>query len=135
TGQTISLSSTDSKAFAKTIDEEIERLKVDVKKDMNRQEYGDGTGAVGVVTGAAVGNVVPVSAARLFQRNMRVDITTLPSTVAVPNRIVTGVDLANNTLTVSGAAPRTVADQLVVRQGSFNKEITGFGAIVDDTSV
>src|SRR5690606_11206815 len=37
TGQAIDMSDSDPKAFAKSVDEEIERLRVDLKKDMNRQ--------------------------------------------------------------------------------------------------
>lgn len=134
TGQAISLSDTDPKAFAKSIDEEIERLKVDVKKDMNRQVYGNGSGAIGVITGVAVGNVIPVDDARLFQRGARIDIVTLPSTVAIANRTITAVNLANSTITVSGAAPTTAANQIVVRNGSLGREITGLAAIVSDSS-
>jgi len=135
TGQAIDLADTDEKAFARSMDEEIERLKVDVKKDMNRQIYGNGSGAIGVITGAATGNVIPVKDARLFWVGSNVDIVTLPSTIAISNRVITGVDVANNTVTVSGAAPTVSANQIITRQGSLSKEITGFAAIVDDTSV
>lgn len=135
TGQTIEQADTDSKAFAKSIDEEIERLKVDVKKDMNRQVYGTGSGAISTVTGAATGNVVPVVDARLFQMGEVVDLITLPSTVTIANRTITGISVANKTITLSGAAPTTTAGMVVTRQGSFGKEITGFAAIVDDSSV
>lgn len=135
TGQAIDLADTDTKAFAKSIDEEIERLKVDVKKDMNRQVYGDGSGAIGTITGAATGNVIPVNDARLFWVGAAVDIVTLPSTVAIQNRTITAVSVANNTVTVSGAAPTVSANQIIVRTNSLGKEITGFKAIVDDTSV
>ena len=135
TGQTIEQADTDSKAFAKSIDEEIERLKVDVKKDMNRQVYGTGSGAISTATGAATGNVIPVVDARLFQMGEQIDIITLPSTVSIANRTVTGISVANKTITISGAAPTTTAGMVITRQGSFGKEITGFAAIVDDSSV
>lgn len=135
TGQAIDLADTDQKAFAKSIDEEIERLKVDVKKDMNRQIYGNGSGAISSVTGAATGNTIPVKDARLFWIGAAVDIVTLPSTVAIANRTITAVNVVANTVTVSGAAPTVTAGQIITRQGSLNKEITGFAAIVDDTSV
>lgn len=138
TGQTIDLSDSDPKAFARAIDEEIERLRIDVKKDMNRQIYGDGTGAISKVRANATGvNVVPVADARLFWLGAVVDIITLPSTVAVSARTVTAVDLTDgaNTITLSGATFNVSTGQLITRTNSFNKEITGFGAIVDDSSV
>lgn len=134
TGQAISLADTDAKAFARSIDEEIERLKVDVKKDMNRQVYGNGTGAISTVTGAATGNVIPVVDARLFQMGEKVDLITLPSTVSIANRTITSISVVNKTITIDGAAPTTTNGMLVVRNGSFGNEITGFSAIVDDTS-
>lgn len=135
TGQAIDQADSDPKAFARSMDEEIERLKVDVKKDMNRQIYGSGSGAISTITGAATGNVIPVEDARLFWVGALVDIITLPTTVAIAGRTITAVSVQNNTITVSGAAPTVTAGQLVTRAGSFNKEITGFAAIVDDASV
>lgn len=135
TGQAIDQADSDPKAFARSMDEEIERLKVDTKKDMNRQIYGNGSGAISTITGAATGNVVPVEDARLFWVGAQVDIVTLPSTVAIAGRTISGVSVANNTITVSGAAPTTTSGQVVTRSGSFGKEITGFASIVDDSSV
>lgn len=139
TGQAISLSDTDPKAFAKALDNEIEGVKNDVKKDMNRQIYGDGSGAIGVVaTLQASATTAIVADARLFQLGEQVDIITLPSTVAVSNRQVTAINLATNTVTLSGAAFATAVGQLLVRTGSGpsasgNREITGFAAIISAT--
>jgi hypothetical protein len=139
TGQAISLSDSDPKAFAKVLDQEMDGLKNDVQKDMNRQVYGDGTGAIGVVsaTGTTV-NTVTVSDARLFQRGELVDIVTLPSTVAVTARTVTAINVSTGVVTLSGAAFSSAIGQIVVRNGSGpsasgNREMTGFGAIVSAT--
>jgi hypothetical protein len=141
TGQAISLSDSDPKAFAKVLDQEMDGLKNDVQKDMNRQVYGDGTGAIGVVsaTGTTV-NTVTVSDARLFQRGEMVDIITLPNTVAITNRQITAINVSTGVLTLSGAAFSTAIGQIVVRNGSGpsasgNREMTGFGAIVSNTGV
>lgn len=135
TGQAIDFADSDPKAFARSMDEEIERLKGDVKKDMNRQIYGTGSGAISTITGTSTSSVIPVVDARLFQMGERIDIVTLPSTVAVADRTITGISIANNTVTVSGANPTTANGQVITRHGSFGKEITGFAAIVDDSSV
>lgn len=135
TGQAIDMADSDTKAFAKSVDEEMERLRVDLKKDMNRQIYGDGTGAIGRVTAVVTSTVIPVNDARLFQIGELVDIVTLPSTVAHAARTINAVDLTTgaNTVTVSGAAVTTVVGQILVRSGSLNREITGFGSIVRNT--
>ena len=138
TGQAIAMSSSDPKAFAKALDNEIEGLKNDFQKDMNRQVYGDGTGAIGTVRQAGTGvNIVPVADARLFQIGAVVDIVTLPTTVAVSARTVTAVDLTAgaNTVTLSGATFNVSVGQILVRTGSGpsasgNREITGLQAII-----
>lgn len=138
TGQAIAMSSSDPKAFAKALDNEIEGLKNDFQKDMNRQVYGDGTGAIGTVRQAGTGvNIVPVADARLFQIGAVVDVVTLPTTVAVSARTVTAVDLTAgaNTVTLSGATFNVSVGQILVRTGSGpsasgNREITGLQAII-----
>lgn len=137
TGQAISLSDTDPKAFAKALDNEVEGMKNDLKKDMNRQIYGTGNGAVGVVkTTAAAGNVIAVNDARLFQLGMVVDFQT-GTTVNASGREITAISLAAgaNTVTISGAALAVTAGDLIVRKGSGvavagNRELTGLAAIV-----
>jgi hypothetical protein len=140
TGQAIALSDTDPKAFAKALDVELDGLKTDLQKDMNRQIYGDGTGSIAVVTAVVTSTTIPVNDARLFQIGENVDLITLPTTVAQAARTVLSVSLAAgaNTVTVSGAAITTVVGQIFARNGSGpsaagNREITGFAAIVNSS--
>lgn len=134
TGQSIALSDSDPKAFAKALDNEIDGLKNDLQKDMNRQVYGDGNGAIGIASTAVVGtNDVVTSDARLFQIGALVDLITLPSTVTAAARTITAINLSTNTITLSGAVFTTAVGQLVVRNGSFGREITGFKSIAAAT--
>ena len=141
-GQAISLSDTDPKAFAKALDDEVNGLKNDVKKDMNRQIYGSGNGAVGVIkTTATTSTTWAVTDARLFQIDMVVDLITLPTTVVKAGVTVTGISLATgaNTITVSATSAVTAGD-IIVRAGSGpsaagNRELTGLTAIVDDSGM
>lgn len=137
TGQAIDMADTDPKAFARSIEEEVDRLKVDVKKDMNRQVYGDGTGAISTISAVVTSTTLPVVDARLFQLGEVVDIYTLPSTSVATNRTVTSIDLTPgaNTITISGANITTAVGQVIVRAGSLSKEITGFGAIVANSGI
>lgn len=140
TGQAISLSDTDAKAFAKALDTEVEGLKNDLKKDMNRQVYGTGNGAVGVASGAETGQVIPVYDARLFQIGMVIDTQT-GTTVDNEDLVVTAVDLTAgaNTVTVTGTiSPSTADGDLLVRAGSGvgasgNRELTGLAAIISNS--
>jgi hypothetical protein len=137
TGQAISLSDTDPKAFAKALDQEVNGAKNDFKKDLNRQMYQTGNGRIATVRAVVTSNTIPVDDARLFQQGEAVDLITLPNTVATPNRVVNSVDLTPgaNTVTLSGAAITTVVGQIITRTGSGpaasgNRELTGLAAIV-----
>lgn len=136
-GQSISLSDSDPKAFAKALDQEVNGCKNDFKKDLNRQMYQSGNGRIATVRAVVTSATIPVDDARLFQIGEAVDLMTLPSTVATPNRIVNSVDLTAgaNTVTLSGAAITTVVGQILTRTGSGaaaagNRELTGLAAIV-----
>lgn len=139
TGHSIDQSDSNPKAFAKSLDEEMERGRVDFKKDFNRQLYGNGTGAITAVRANATGvNVVPVTDARLFWVGAHVvDIVTAPSTVAVTARTVTARSLTPgaNTITLSGATFNVTAGQLITLTGSVNREITGLGAIIASSGI
>ena len=140
TGQAISLSDTDAKAFAKALDNEVEGLKNDLMKDMNRQVYGSGNGAIGVATGANTGATVPVADARLFQIGMVVDTQT-GTTVDNTGLVVASVSLAvgANTVTFTTTPGTAIASaDIIVRKGSGiaaggTKELTGLAAIVSDS--
>jgi hypothetical protein len=140
TGQAISLSDTDAKAFAKALDNEVEGLKNDLLKDMNRQIYGSGNGAIGVATGANTAGVVPVADARLFQIGMVCDTQT-GTTVDNTNLVVSSVDLTTgaNTVTFTTTPGTAIASaDIIVRAGSGiaaggTKELTGLAAIVSDS--
>jgi hypothetical protein len=54
TGPTIKASKNDMGAFAKAIDANIKGLTLDVKKNVNRQLFGDSSGAVAVLTSSTV---------------------------------------------------------------------------------
>ena len=138
TGHAIEMSDTNPKAFAKSLDEEMERGRTDFKKDLNRQIYGNGTGAITTVRAVVTATVIPVVDARLFWVGSDVvDIITAPSTVVAAARTVTARDLTPgaNTITISGANVTTVVGQYVVRTGSVNREISGLGAIVANSGI
>ena len=138
TGQAISLSDTDAKAFAKALDNEVEGLKNDLKKDMNRQVYGSGNGAIGVASGANTGATVPVYDARLFQVGAVVDTQT-GTTVDNSGLVISAVDVAAGTVTFTTTPGTALADgDIIVRKGSGvaaagNRELTGLAAIVSDS--
>lgn len=133
TGQTISLSDTDSKAFAKAVDVEMNGLKNDLKKDMNRQIYGGSQGAISTVVSKS-GQDLTVSDARLFQVGAIIDaVKPSDGTVHSTALVVDEIDVANNVVTVTGATTNAAAGDVLVRTGSFDREITGLSQIISDT--
>ncbi len=143
TGQVLELIDKDFQAFISALDLEMNGLKDDLTKDLNRQVHGNGNGTIGVVKSVVTSNTIPVDRADLFQEDEIVDIVTLPFTVAVVGRKVTAIDLTAgaNTVTIDGAAVTTIVGQIITRTGNgpvsatLNREWTGLNAIVNDTGV
>lgn len=66
TGQTMELAQTNPQSFASALDREMTGLKTDLARDSARIFYGDGTGAFATATGAATGQIIPVSTVQPF---------------------------------------------------------------------
>lgn len=138
TGQAMALAETKPQSFVSILDGEMEGLRTDLSKDLNRQVYGTNTGVVATLVSNS-GNVITAEDVMYVQEGMMVDVidgTTLTAanpTVNASNRQVTAIDLANNTFTVDGAAVTVAAGDVIVRNGNVNREWTGLGSIVRDT--
>lgn len=134
TGQSFELANTDPQTFIEAVDLESDGLKDDLAKDLNRQVYGDGTGAIGVVSvlGTTV-NTVTVSNPQYFWLDMQVDVVQTNGTVVAADRKVTAIDEATGVITLSGAAFSSAVGQLVVRTGNWSREWTGLAKIVSNT--
>lgn len=147
-GQLIELADTNAQAFASAMDMEMNYLKTDIGKDVNRIFYGDGTGTLGVVN-AATGpaNTAGVSNTQYFEVGQQVDIVSSNgSTAKATNRTITAIvttTAPQGTLTldngVSGATGTgtgtfsVVVGDLVVRQGNYGREPNGLKSIVSAT--
>lgn len=137
-GQTIELADSNYQAFASALDQEMDGLKTDLLVDQNRQVYGDGSGAIGVVT-ADGANSATVRDVMYFQMDMQVDLidgTTLGNpnpTVKASNRKITAINTTTNVVTYDGADAAAAAGDIFVRTGSVNREWTGFNKIINNT--
>ena len=136
-GQTMELADKNYQAFASALDQEITGLGNDLKKDQNRQVYGDGSGAVATAgTATTSTNTFLATTAMWAQLGMQIDIidgTTLgnPSpTVKASNRQITAINTSTNTITFDGAAVSTAVGDIIVRTGNVNREWAGFGSII-----
>jgi hypothetical protein len=147
-GQLIELADSNAQAFASAMDMEMNYLKTDIGKDVNRIFYGDGTGTLGVSnTAVGPGNTVGVSNTQYFEVGQVVDVVSSNgSTAKATNRTITAIvttTAPQGTLTldngVSGATGTgtgtfsTVVGDLVVRQGNYGREPNGLKSIVSAT--
>ena len=138
-GPTIKLVDTNAQAFASALDREVNGIKTDLVKDQNRQVYGDGSGAVGVLVTAAASNTQTVLNSQYLQLGEQIDIidgTTLGNpnpTVKASNRQITAINVATNQFTFDGATQAVVNGDIVVRTGNVNREWTGLAKIVNNT--
>lgn len=150
TGQSMALTNTNPQAFAKALDTEVNNLRLDIKKDMNRQVYGTGNGAIATVSAAGSTGTITVADARLVQPGEKIDIirlsggnyasTVAASSIATPILVSATNTTGTNTITITGATPTVAIGDIIVRAGSGidasgNLEMTGLAAIVSDTGV
>ena len=155
-GPTIKQAVTDRGAFIDALDAEMEGIKKDAMKDVNRQLWGTSNGVIAqcgttsAATTVVLASTTGSTALRqlFFDGGMVVDIGTVaaPTTVASA-RTITSVDETNKTIAISGAAVTTSSSHFVFRSGaggaSSNSgqpgdgqvELTGLQTMVDDTAV
>lgn len=155
-GPTIKQAVTDRGAFIDALDAEMEGIKKDAMKDVNRQLWGTSNGVIAQCgttsssTTVVLASTTGTTALRqlFFDGGMVVDIGTVASPTTVASaRTVTSVDETNKTIAISGAAVTTSSSHYVFRSGaggaSSNSgqpgdgqvELTGLQTIVDDTAV
>ena len=155
-GPTIKQAVTDRGAFIDALDAEMEGIKNDAMKDVNRQLWGTSNGVIaqcGTTTAATtvvLASTTGSTALRqlFFDGGMVVDIGTVASPTTVASaRTITSVDETNKTIAISGAAVTTSASHFVFRSGAGGAssntgqpgdgqiELTGLQTIVDDSAV
>lgn len=139
-GPSIELTSSEMGSFVQALRSELDGIRNDLRKDVSRQIYADGTGAVakcGVTTAANVvvlDSAEPIDKGQLYV-GMIVDIgpAATPTSVASA-RAITAVTAATPSITIDGAAVTTAATDFVGRQGartaSATYEINGLSALV-----
>lgn len=155
-GPTIKQAVTDRGAFIDALDAEMEGIKKDAMKDVNRQLWGTSNGVIAQcgttssATTVVLASTTGSTALRqlFFDGGMVVDIGTVASPTTVASaRTITSVDETNKTIAISGAAVTTSSSHYVFRSGAGGAssntgqpgdgqiELTGLQTIVDDTAV
>ncbi|MBE7090655.1 MAG: phage major capsid protein [Clostridiales bacterium] len=120
-------------AFVNLLNAEMEGLVKASSFNFGRMLFGDGTGTL--CTLSKEGSVITASSVKNLMEGMCVDVRNATGIVSGCNAVrITSVDRATGAITFDRniTASVTTGNTLTV-QGSFNKEITGLGAIFKST--
>jgi hypothetical protein len=143
TGQVMRDTKSDRGSFTREVTSEMNGGVRDLKNDIARQTYGDGTGVICVASGAKTSQTFPIANATARQIaqlgiGMKIDIG---SAAGTPADIAAGVEISaidrtNKTITVVGTLGTVANGSRITRAGSGaaagtgQKELTGVKAIV-----
>ena len=125
-----------SGAMANALDTEVKGAYATAKWNVGRSLFGNGTGILTTTKALdAAGNTIQVDDVAYLKEGLIIDIYATGGTTPQANgagRRLLSVDRANKTITIGGD-PATFAAGFITVQNSYNREITGLGAIFDDS--
>ena len=123
-------------AMANALDTEIKGAYAAAKWNVGRSLFGNGTGVLTTISAlGTAGNTITVDSTAYIMEGLIIDIYKTGGTTPVAGgagRRILSIDRAKKTITVSGDAQTFDAGFITV-QNSYNREITGLGAIFDDS--
>lgn len=125
-----------SGAMANALDTEVKGAYATAKWNVGRSLFGNGTGILTTTKALSIaGNTIEVDDVSYLKEGLIIDIYATGGSTPQANgagRRLLSVDRANKTITISGDAATFSAGFITV-QNSYNREITGLGAIFDDS--
>lgn len=136
TGPSIKAAKSNEGAFIRAVESEMKGLARDLKSDMNRQLFGDGTGVLATCGTTSNSTTVTVESTAKLRVGMIVDIiVTADGTTGTgaTGRTITSIPSAT-TFVISGAAITTDNTFSVYRSGSRNLEVMGIAGICSATT-
>ena len=131
TDKALRASQSNEGAFIDLLGTELDGLVRSASFNLGRMLYGDGSGLLATVS-AATNGVYTVDSVRNLAVGQVLDIINAEGTTVAFGRTVTGVDRAENTITLSGSN-LSIAECKLYVQGSKGLELTGLGAIFSDS--
>lgn len=121
-------------AMANALDTEVKAAYETAKWNVGRSIFGNGSGVLTTSEAVSNGNTITVADVKYMKEGLIVDVYAKGASEPQANgkgiRIVS-VDRANKTITIAGPAVTLDAGFITV-QNSYNREITGLGAIFDE---
>ena len=140
-GPAMDLLETNTQAFTALMSREMDGLKDDVAKDVNRILYGDGSGTLALTAGSGAASAsYTATNIQYLEVGQKIDIVT-PGTGAVKasGLTINAINESTNVVTLSTTATWAIGDAIVRtgngRNASVNREPLGLGAIVSDSGV
>lgn len=129
----IRLSNRSPGAFLRLLKAETQGMVADIRKDVNRQAYGNQTGTLAAVT-ADGANAVTVDSVQYLRPGMFIDLINVTNdAVLASNRQITDVNETTKVVTYSGADITATTDHRLCRTNSWKKEINGLANLVGTT--
>lgn len=125
-----------SGAMANALDTEVKGAYATAKWNVGRSLFGNGTGILTTTSAlTTAGNTIKVADTMYLKEGLIIDIYATGGTTPQANgagRRLLSVDRVNKTITIGGDAATFSAGFITV-QNSYQREITGLGAIYDDS--
>jgi hypothetical protein len=143
TGLAAEAADSDEEAFAEAVLKEVEGAKKRLRKDMNRQFFGIGTGVLGFAAAAVASNVTSftVASAQYFRKNMVIDAQSNGVELSVSHNRITNVDKVNNIIYLTNSLGVSLITTDIISKenvrsnmSSDGKEMMGLDGIVDDST-
>lgn len=120
-------------AMANALDTEVKAAYETAKWNTGRALFGNGTGVLTTIKAlGTAGNTVEVDDVSYVKEGLIVDVYADGNDTPVSTRRIKSVDRAGKKITLSGDAA-TFAKGFITVQNSYNREITGLGAIFDNS--
>ena len=125
-----------SGAMANALDTEVKGAYATAKWNLGRSLFGNGVGILTTTKALGeAGNIIAVDDVTFLKEGLIIDIYATGAMTPQANgagRRLLAVDRVNKTITIGGD-PATFSAGFITVQNSYNREITGLGAIFDDS--
>ena len=131
----IQASRNDRGSFIRAIGSEMDGIRRDLRNDVNRQLFGDGTGAIAACTAADDGGgVLTVSAGHKMKIGMVIEAFDAKTGGSQHDEdmTVSAVNTSGTAVTVTGTSTAVADDDYLFRKGNRGNEMMGLLGIVDD---
>jgi hypothetical protein len=130
----IKLSERQPGVFLRLLEAETKGMVTDIRKDVNRQGFGNQIGQLAAVT-ADGSNTVTVDTVQYLRVNMVIDIIKNDGTTILASaRTITAINASTKVVTYSGADITATTSYILTRTGSYGNEINGLGNIIANTA-